>query len=110
MQTYQGSKIDQLVHEHVMGVKPTPELNIPGMRVVSAEKPSVPPYSSDIAWAMKVVERLRMVGWEFAMETDQGELNCWLVEFRDSNDSRVGESESTAPLAICSAALKAVGA
>lgn len=62
----------------------------------------VPPYSTNIAAAWTVVEKLKDTHYNFQIENDQGELNAWLVQFGAAHS----ESDS-APHAICLAALKA---
>lgn len=71
----------------------------------------VPHYSTDIAAAWLVVEKLRTPNWEFQL--DHTRFMIWHCRIETtagegsaSSDSSQGE---TAPLAICLAALKAVG-
>ena len=74
----------------------------------------IPPYSTDIAAAWQVVEKVlvhpcRTFGIIFDEATD-----TWIVKFDKTrcvfNDCRISAQEETAPLAICRAALAAVHA
>ena len=73
----------------------------------------VPSYSTDIAAAWKIVEKItKGNNWELTIETDSGE---WEVRCnahfsrKDYNERQYNSRAMTAPHAICLAALKAVG-
>lgn len=95
-----GRELDSLIHEKVFGQDPRQE---PYQRPDGAMVyPFVPEYSTDIAAAWQVVEKL--TEGEFHLSRCYGggwecELGAPYISF--------GE---TAPLAICLAALEAVGA
>jgi len=126
-----GSKLDQIVAEKVMGGAPKGYLITPmgtryesvdeameagcgGFAVISSEN-LLPPYSTSIAFAWEVVEKLcenddldfqycELVyigrgNWQFRNHTDEG-ICC---------DKEIGVIAKTAPLSICLTALKAVG-
>ncbi len=105
MRRYQGSRLDQLVHEHVMGVKPSPMLDIPGMSFVSAEKPTVPPYSSDWRLALRVIEK---IGPYFSIYWDGDEWEA-CFDLRDRKDFERYGRALVAEEAICIAALRIKG-
>lgn len=64
--------------------------------------------SEDIADAWEVVERMRELGWNLSMwNTHDG---GWYCETETKIGAREFAESPTAPLAICCAALKAVGA
>lgn len=67
------------------------------------------PYSTDIAAAWEVLMKLDV---SFSVDYDQGEMFPWIVSIERivpmDEEHRAAEAE-TAPLAICLAALKAVG-
>lgn len=72
---------------------------------------SVPPYSTDIAAAWQIVEKLKAIDVEFSLyyrEWDGGrdEAHRWSAWFREGAEYQV--YAPTAPLAICRAALLAV--
>lgn len=70
-----------------------------------------PPYSVDIAAAFEVVEKLRAQGLTVTISTPLPDCKSWDVRGWNSqtNDNRFIAHADTAPLAICLAALKAVG-
>lgn len=122
-----GRELDALVAEKVMGAvwTPTPSdmvfdedywLEIPGKPGVFAyryrdgrvkPKAGCPPYSTDMASAWEVVEKMEQRGHGFALADSQGPP--WEATF-DNLSSMLSyiETADTAPLAICLAALKAV--
>jgi hypothetical protein len=63
----------------------------------------VKPYSSDIASAFLVVEKMREKGFWMALESEDA---LWRCNFADDEDSHCAFDEPTAALAICKAALK----
>lgn len=106
-----GRELDALVAEKVMGWRwftdefnPRPVLVPPGMPRQSA----LPSFSTDIAAAWEVVERLRGMEPELSWND---EARCWIVGFwkGPSAPSTIHGSSDSAPNAICLAALKAVG-
>lgn len=117
-----GPELDALIAEKVMGLK----LHIHRYYGLSGKlEPSGPylepqdwggsvptrpkPYSTDIAAAWRVVERLRELGWIVDL-FDEG--RGWSVSFeRDRTISSANNQADalTAPHAICLAAMKAFG-
>lgn len=68
----------------------------------------VPEYSTDIKAAWEVLEKMRGYGVISLIRKDSELHNEWEVIF--NNDDSYGKSEATdAPLAICLAALNAIG-
>lgn len=109
-----GGELDALVAEKVMGWRwftdefnTRPVLIPPGM----PQQCATPHYSTDIAAAWAVVEKL---GERFRFEIRNHEGYDWNVYVRpwDTRISMSGESvtKENLPHAICLAALKAVGA
>lgn len=111
-----GPELDRLVAERVMGVRVRKqsgrnryELVIPGgvnqVDFVDPEAPwsACPPYSTSIAHAWEVVERMA----PREMRMGRTEAGRYYVNFDHQPMNAVAD---TAPLAICRAALKAVGA
>jgi len=129
-----GRELDALVAEKVMGLEPWPEQD-PRWQCKAFKakiipygqeaKPCLPPeYSTDIAAAWEVMEKFKdrglEVGWDkyrekwfctnlaedfrYAFDLDE-------TEFKSTfNDNSIAVLADTAPLVICVAALKAVGA
>ena len=64
------------------------------------------PYSTDISAVWSVVEKLRGEGWVFSLANAGG---SWSAGFGRVGGKTVLEFAETAPLAICEAALEAVG-
>jgi len=110
-----GRELDALVAEKVMGWKPSMFSNYPWQLVPPDGDGSavrqVPNYSTDIAAAWLVVERM----CEFPSYVSLG-FGKWLqfrVDIATGAGREVMNSRAfakTAPLAICNAALAAVGA
>lgn len=110
-----GREFDARIHEHVMRREVKYADHVPpGRWEYSASESGtpfdeVPHYTTDIAAAWQVVEALRALG--FDIDVSAG-VNCRLawectIAPRPNTDGfYVGEG-STAPLAICRAALKA---
>ena len=104
-------EIDTQIAEKVMG--------LPKELWLWGELP--PSYSTGMAEAWKVVEKLQNDGFNFSLKTVQGSFRHYYACFRrwefKGNDGRINHWEAfeeeqfadTAPLAICFAALKAVG-
>lgn len=63
-----------------------------------------PDYSGNMLLAWKVVEKLKDVYYPFSLEQDQGELLEWMASFGETF-----AEETTPSMAICVAALKAIG-
>ncbi len=119
-----GRELDALIAEKVMGIEPWPIQNpCWGVKAFKAKfvpygqeaKPcEAPSYSTDIAAAWKVVEKLQEYnpfweedGWlSFQLSPAVG-VNSkeWYANFGDSTTGAYGK---TAPHAICLAALEAV--
>lgn len=112
-------ELDALVAEKVMGEAYRPYAQIL-TTYPSKSVPETPFYSSDIAAAWQVVEKLRSMGKSFILSWDarpacksyycsnhDGE-NLMTRGFSQS-DEYIDEEADSAPLAICLAALKAVG-
>ncbi|PER45290.1 BC1872 family protein [Bacillus thuringiensis] len=100
--------IDELVAEKVMGwIKPPETSILKAMWVetpIGAVHPQLPKFSENMQDAWLVVEKLqdqeRIV--KVMGKTEQGNMYC-------SIDGRYGVTGRSAPMAICIAALKAVG-
>lgn len=105
MRTYQGSKIDQLIHEHVMGIKPAKDLDIPGMRIVSAEKPAVPPYSLDVGLAWNVLNSPKLCCWSMKKNEEDG---IFTVQVEYEGNRHIAQGEEVAQV-ICIVVLRALG-
>jgi len=106
-------KIDRLVAENVMGWEltyytTTDEPKLEGIKA-DGKMDEVPNYSTNIADAWQVVEKLIDKDYDFSIYNHNKEFN---VEINIVEDDKhlwfYGEADS-APLAICLAALKAVG-
>lgn len=120
------SKIDAFIAEKVMGHKvmiqtepyETSSLNLHPGELYIGEGERIPHYSSDIRAAWEVVEKIRSMkrfgsGLPFKIQQqDNLENGLWCVETSELSadyHKRVWVKADTAPLAICLAALKAVG-
>lgn len=69
---------------------------------------NVPSYTSDLKYAWEVMARVCSQGFKFALDTRGG--NPWWAEFATEDYSRGGQAtDTTAPRAICRAALAALG-
>lgn len=113
-----GVEIDTLIAERVMGWMykdfKTPYVVMGQPETMSTDY--VPPFSTDITAAWMIVDRLHEMGWSVFVAcycdnehvSSPFEARCW-----KRNDPQFPETISigadTAPLAICTAALKAVG-
>jgi len=101
------NEMDRLVAENVMGWKYNKgkiTREVYGVLQEYHWNPSI-----DKAHAMQVVDKMIADGWiETALVYDgKGE---WLVEFYKNDNSGESSVDKSLPLAICEAALKAVGA
>jgi hypothetical protein len=99
-----GRELDALVVEKVMGwdmAKP-----------LGSEPPmELPRYSGDIAAAWLVAEKMLGLGWgqvDLSRDWDSGKWTAGFGTWQEGG-KRVERTGNTAPLAICLAALKAVG-
>lgn len=108
-----GRELDALIAEKVMG---RPTERYAGAVVFSVDPNSiqgvypldyiVPHYSTDIAAAWEVVEKV--YDWNFRLERFEGlSKDYYGAQFFLNGEWHYGEAD-TAPLAICLAALKAV--
>jgi hypothetical protein len=125
-----GRELDALVAEKVMGITPKDvrvrgEVDTPLVRVCNESAywredgrhdryqlrthADAQCYSADIELAWQVVEKMLALGWYF----DLRNYGTWTAIFdRDSGspDDHATDDGDSAPLAICRAALAAVGA
>jgi len=89
-----GRELDALVAEYVM--------NWPTMHPLSRLRPL---YSTDIAAAWAVLEKLRSLGFNVELQGDADGWECLFLDYPE-----IGRCEGdTAPFIICLAALEAVG-
>lgn len=115
-----GRELDALVAEHVMGLEPWPE-QLPSWKCKAFKakhvphgqkaKPCIPPeYSTNIAAAWKVIEKIKTSeSWLAIWQTiDTGK---WYIELQLDDGTKIGWANDcdTAPQAICLAALKYKG-
>lgn len=116
-----GRELDALVAEQVMGLDVHwSSSNEPLLTVRSAPNAhhhkELPPYGTDIAAAWEVVEKVGGKAYvEMGLRNDAGDGADWCATFghAEGNTKWIedgGAFAETAPLAICLAALKAVGA
>jgi hypothetical protein len=96
-----GREMDALVAENIF--KLDAACWIHGCEITAHR---IPEYSTDIAAAWLVVEKLRQQGFRIMVSTDD-ELE-WGAYFEDRRHSSGSSEHDSAPLAICRAALKAV--
>lgn len=126
-----GREMDALVAEKVMGLTVVPDLiSGSGFRATDMSRPSafqpeleppmplfeanpIKPYSTDIAAAWEVVEKIRLNATLDHIEERHEAEGVWVVQFcaKTSNEPWWHEHAygDTVPLAICRAALLAVG-
>jgi hypothetical protein len=99
-----GRELDALVAEKVMGLPP-----VYGPTGIKWDGP-IPAYSTDIAAAWEVVERIKGSQPESTFSIEWIGTQ-WRVDFVYQNYDwyNEGDQADTAPHAICLAALKAVG-
>jgi peptide subunit release factor RF-3 len=109
---YPRRELDALIAEKVMGIKETLVYELydksTGEKVITFD--SIPHYSTDIAAALEVVEKLKSLGWNMAITNNQG-WAIWISQ--DWIDDVMGIADvraETLPHCICLAALKAVDA
>lgn len=109
-----GRALDAIVAERVMGVKEAPFGVCPTCGYGGGYGfKEFPEYSTDIAAAWEVVEKLSRRN--FSMHNDTGCSGCeptegvgWMALFHIEGGPMAYTVADTAPLAICLAALKAV--
>ena len=107
-----GRELDALVAEKVMGQGFIFYNNFQEKNGNKSPLPdNVAPYSTSIAAVWEVVEQLRTKGFWFLIEQERPDINSeWVAAFTNFEANADGsERADTAPLAICLAALKAVG-
>ena len=105
-----GREMDALVAEKVMGwIRYNDSQGWPsGAKHTGNRRRSYPRYSTDIAAAWEVVEKLLRDNGELVVAI-QSDDHDWVCTIRDDPLNIVGYSRSpTAPLAICRAALMTV--
>ncbi len=113
-----GRELDVLVAQQIFGCRVERFQNPLGMLVArcqcggdehnrSEEPFFLMRYSTDIAAAWPVVEKLRELDMSVQVSTEATRPYCCLAIQKDGQV--IGECAWTAPLAICLAALKAVG-
>lgn len=112
-----GRELDALIAEKVMGLK----YEFEGDSPIYAPNDFLPHYSTEIASAWEVIDKMWRDGeWRVTVFYGGDEARWWGAEFAyDANhlgaayhalyDRKVEARADTAPLAICRAALLAVG-
>ena len=99
-----GRELDALIAEKVMGIK---EGQVFQTSKGSYSYKPYPYYSTDIAAAWEVVEKLSAV-WSFELETYRdNSIRCFFRQ-HDHQELCVMQFSNSAPHAICLAALKAI--
>jgi hypothetical protein len=100
-----GRELDALVAEKVMGYKTAP--------IPDGETANPPNFSTDITAAWQVVEKMRERGYRLGLRTwvrsAEGEA-VFVDPKRERASEGNGAFDASVPLAICIAALRAVGA
>jgi len=119
MMTVQAGKaLDELIAEHVMGwTKHTyPLEGFTEWKDAEGywQKYTLPAYSTEIQAAWLVVERMKAIRWDVLVRWSEAPENGrnyhrWLCWVAVDLTTGYGADADTAPLAICLAALKAVG-
>ena len=97
-------EIDALVAEKVMGITLIGKDMAAYLNEETQFMMPIPFYSTDIAAAWEVVEKVNDLGWNISFDPIPQE---WITDFDEHQDWVV--SNKTAPMAICLAALKAKG-
>ena len=111
-----GHELDRLIAEKVMGWRKVfDEDQGDGMWILWVQQDGqeiydqqLPKFSADIAAAWEVVEKLSQGESMVTVRTDRTALR-WIC-IAETSTRTFSANESTAPLAICRAALKVVGA
>lgn len=114
-----GRELDALIAEKVMGWTwdESTAWSPSGGRNSRTGRPDdpwwwLPHYSTDIAAAWEVFEKIPMTIYAPHASLAAGEyenVDQWVAEARLPSKESISESADTAPLAICLAALKALG-
>ena len=101
-----GRELDRLIDEMVLGCHPG-GVDTSGLADSDATSSAVPPYSTDITYALPVIDWLRE-RWSgsCSLYVNDSGWECW---GGDSIKPIYLGRGKTAPLAICRAALAAVG-
>lgn len=105
-----GRELDALIAERVMGLErvTTPGGFTVGWRPKGINLGAAPldSYSTDIAAAWQVVEKLKWAEPELQWNDEE---QCWYLFLAKCSPEQIAPSSASAPHAICLAALKAVG-
>lgn len=103
-------EIDRLIAEKVMGWEVPYEYDDIGIMAYTAERGGFAfSPTTNIADAWQVLEKFKREGYLFTIKNTVGGNYCFsLTDWNDMCDTFTGEAK-TATLAICLAALKAVG-
>lgn len=107
-----GRDLDALVAQHVFRMFVDNTVYYQGHCDDSSccEGEPIPDYSTSIAAAWEVVEKMREMGFTIMLnDYITTKRNSWMAEFVKHPTFGVIHDAATAPLAICLAALKAVG-
>jgi hypothetical protein len=110
-----GRYLDALVAEKVMGwtrvseYRPSLLTDLIGQPPDFEYKDIVPSYSAQISAAWAVICLLENNGWMWRMQYDAHEVEVTFWDMNKENKSVTASGGSFAPLAICRAALLAVG-
>ena len=109
-----GRELDCRVAEKVMGYAVQGDQIVPPndayvlLGIMGAMKFDIPHYSTDIADAWLVVEKMKASAFEVTIDDTDGD---WWALFADLEYKHISSAYAdTAPLAVCRAALKAMGA
>jgi len=79
------------------------EIFVGRKRPMSLLRPWTPSTSIETAW--EIVEKMRADGWYFQLDDDAGGYGPWRAEFSKASEDPTLACATTAPLAICRAAL-----
>lgn len=102
-----GRELDALIAEKVMGLRVVPHAGDFIVIYPTEEWDPLPWYSSEIADAWEVVEKITAGDRAMSLIFERGIWCCKAnMEFEPTGHEHVAE---TAPLAICLAALKSIG-
>lgn len=112
-----GREMDALIHEKVMGWPKSPIFGV--YEYPDGGYDFAPPYSTDIAAAWPVVEKLERDGFRWSVAVRNPHMSDTKIlpyvsfwhygkDEPGKLDTHVSAEDDTVPLAICRAALKAV--
>ncbi len=101
-----GFEIDSLIAEKIFGWKLDDESALVWLLPDGSRRGALPHYSTDIADAWQVIEHMNDRGWS---PTVFCEFQWWIANFFTDIAGSFEASAETAPLAICLAALRAMG-